>query len=105
MKIPFKKQKRKIGFSLLTLPLLIAGNLYAAEESVEERIKKLESMVTELKQLVKQQKVTHEKTMAKMDKKGSSKSSSGAKHSYKFGEFIKATASWNDTSEGDIGAG
>lgn len=95
-----KSKARKIGFGLLTLPLLIAGNINA-EESVEERIKRLEAMVTELKQVVKEQKKA---AMKKEKKEKKASKSSGAKHSYKFGGFIKATATWNDTSAGDIGA-
>ena len=101
-----KRYKRLTGITLLTLPLLIASNLSAAEESVEDRIKKLESMVSELKQLVKTQKSQHEKQMAKQTaKKEVAASSSTTKHSYKFGGFIKATGTISDYSHGDLGAG
>jgi len=101
-----KRYKRLTGITLLTLPLLVASNLSAAEESVEDRIKKLESMVSELKQLVKTQKSQHEKQMAKQtSKKAVAASSSTPKHSYKFGGFIKATGTISDYSHGDLGAG
>ncbi len=106
MMIPLKKQIRKIGLTLLTLPFLATGSIMAAEDNVEKRIKKLEAMVTELKQLVKQQKSESDKQVAKHQQKNEiEKTTSGDKHSYKFGGFIKATASWNDYSDGDIGAG
>lgn len=84
---------------------MAAGSLMAAEETVEEKIKRLEAMVTELKQVMNEQKSTHEKHMVKYAKQEEAAEKPSAKHSYKFGGFIKTTASWNDYSAGDIGAG
>ncbi|MCP4272948.1 MAG: porin [Gammaproteobacteria bacterium] len=101
-----RKYIRLAGVTLLALPLVAAGNIFAAEESVEDRIKKLESMVTELKKMVKQQKSEHKMQMAKQKgKKETAKASSASKHSYKFGGFIKATGTVSDYSDGDLGAG
>ncbi|MCP4411553.1 MAG: porin [Gammaproteobacteria bacterium] len=101
-----KKYIRLAGVTLLTLPLVAAGNLFAAEETVEDRIKKLESMVMELKKQVKQQKSEQEMQMTKQEgKMKTAKATSAPKHSYKFGGFIKATGSVSDYSAGHLGAG
>lgn len=59
-----------------------------AAETVDERIQKLEELVKELKQ--EQQKKT--------------KSSSKTEHTYKFGGYVKATATFTDYSDGDVAA-
>jgi len=86
MKYPIKKLTKTIQTVLLTMPLLLVANSANAADSVDERINQLEKMVKELKQ----------------SKKKEAKSST--KHSYKFGGFIKATATFSDYSDGDIGA-
>lgn len=73
----------------MTLPLVFSANVMGAPETVDERIQKLEDLVKELKQ--SQQKKTN--------------SSSKTEHSYKFGGFIKATATFSDYSDGDLAAG
>ncbi len=88
MKHPIKKLTKAIGISLLTVPVLFAANSSIAAETLDQRIEKLESLVKELKETKKE------------TKKGSSKE----KHTYKFGGFIKATASYSDYSDGDLGA-
>jgi len=106
MNYSFRRYIRLTGLTLLALPLMFAGSSVAAEESMEERIKKLESMVSELKQLVKLQKSNQEMQIKKhAEKQEAAKASSAPKHSYKFGGFIKATATSSDYSSGDLGAG
>ncbi len=100
MNKPIKKRLKKFTVGLLTLPIMFSGSLTASDKSVEDRIKKLEAMVMELKKQVKKKKSRSDK---KADK--SMKKSGSAKNTYKFGGFIKTTATWNDYSDGDIGAG
>jgi len=89
MKHQIKKLTKSIGISLLTVPALLAANSTIAAETLDQRIDKLESLVKELKK---------SKGKESADKK------SGGKHTYKFGGFIKATASYSDYSDGDLGA-
>ena len=89
MKQKIKKLTKAIGLSLLVVPVIFTATPIFAEESVNQRIKKLEAMVEELKR-AKSQTVENKK--------------SKEKHSYKFGGFIKATASFSDYSDGDLGA-
>lgn len=89
MKHKIKKLTKAIGLSLLTVPVLFATNSVVAAETVDQRIQKLEALVEELKN-------------SKSEKAEKKKSSE--KHSYSFGGFIKATASFSDYSDGDIAA-
>ena len=89
MNHPIKKLTKTIRATFLTLPFVIATTSINAAETADERIKKLETLVKEL-QLSKQ----------KEKKKKTSKS----KDTYKFGGFIKATATFTDYSDGDLGA-
>ncbi len=85
----YKKIKltQLIKTSLITLPIVLTSSAFASNDALDDRIQKLENLVIELKN-------TNEK--AKESK---------SKHTYKFGGFIKATASFSDYSDGDIGAG
>ena len=101
MNIKWKKLTKPITTSLAILPLVIATNLSAAEDTVDQRIQKLEALIMELKAQVSEQKTTHE---TQMKKKEEAAAPEKPKHSYSFGGFIKATASFNDYSDGDLGA-
>jgi len=90
MNFPLKKINKIIQASFLTLPLIFMAGTSNAAESVDERIKKLESLVKELQQI---------------KKKETKKSQGNAKHSYKFGGYIKATATFTDYSDGELASG
>ncbi|MEP1742346.1 MAG: DcaP family trimeric outer membrane transporter [Kangiellaceae bacterium] len=89
MKRPIKKLTKSIGLSMLTLPVLLMAAPSFSAETIDQRIQKLEALVKELKS---------SKTEAKEEK------NSKEKHSYKFGGFIKATATFSDYSDGDLAA-
>jgi len=94
---PIKKPNQRmfgkaVQASLLTLPLLISANLANAAESVDERINKLEAQIKALKE------------ESKKDKSQTAKTEKSGKHNYKFGGFIKATATYSDYSDGDLAA-
>jgi len=86
------KLNKAISVALLSLPLIFASQTVSAAESVDDRIKKLESEIQALKSESKKKKDDQS------DNKGS------AKHSYQFGGFIKATATFSDYSDGDLAA-
>jgi hypothetical protein len=90
MNYPIKKLTKTIRATLLTLPFVFMVNSISAAETTDERIKKLESLVKELQQ---------------SKQKKAAKPSSSSKNSYKFGGFIKATATFSDYSDGDLAAG
>ncbi len=87
MNFKITKLHQLIKTALITLPLVISTSALASDEALNDRIIKLENLVNELRDTNKK----------KEDK--------SKKHSYKFGGFIKATASFSDYSDGDIGAG
>ena len=76
-----------IKTALFSLPLLVTTSALANDSAIDDRIKKLENLVKELKNSSGKKEIKDEK------------------HTYKFGGFIKATASFSDYSDGDIGAG
>ena len=80
--------------SLLTIPLLVSANLAGAAESVEDRISALEAQIKALKKEQQERKEVSSKTESKPN----------GKHSYQFGGFIKATATYSDYSGGDLAA-
>ncbi len=45
MNNPFKKLTKTMALPLLTLPLIMAANSVSAADSIEDRIKQLETMV------------------------------------------------------------
>ncbi len=88
MTFPVKKIAKIVQASFLTIPLIFMASSVNAAESVDKRIKTLESLVKELQQ-----------------EKQNKQTKSNSKHSYKFGGFIKATATFSDYSDGDLPAG
>ena len=93
------KLTKNIALPLLALPLIMVPGSAIATESIDQRIKKLEQLVKELKQQVKNENV--KKTENVKTKKKSAKS----KNNYQFGGFIKATASYSDYGDGDLASG
>ncbi len=108
MNYPIKKLTKTFCVPFLSIPLLIAANSSFAAESLDERIQKLESLVNELKQQVKQQ-ARQEKREQQEKKEQQNKQEelarSNSKHTYSFGGFIKATASFSDYDSGDLASG
>jgi len=84
-------------FGLLSLACAVSFSLQA--QTTEERIAELERQLADLKQAVSAQ-VMHKKQDKKM---AAPKAASDS--SYKFGGFVKATASISSYGEGDLGAG
>ena len=94
------KISKALSLALCGVSLCLGSASLSAEESLDDRIKKLESEIQALKQASKKQKESKLSETNSSDAKSAKKS----KHSYSFGGFIKATATFSDYSDGDLGA-
>lgn len=92
IKLPRTKTNKALQLLLFSLPLLLVSQQTNAVESLDDKIKKLESEINALK------------IQASKAKEEKSTSQTSDKHQYQFGGFIKATATISDYSDGDISA-
>ncbi|MCW8879226.1 MAG: DcaP family trimeric outer membrane transporter [Kangiellaceae bacterium] len=88
-RLQYNQLAKTIALAISGTALTISSFNIQAADSVEDKIKRLEKQIQALK--------------AATQKQESTKASSN-KHSYKFGGFIKATATYSDYSDGDLGA-
>ncbi len=82
-----------LRIGMLTIPLLVSANIASGAESVDERINALEAQIKALKAEQQSQK-----------QETSKPAKNNGKHTYQFGGFIKATATYSDYSSGDLAA-
>jgi hypothetical protein len=95
-----KFNKKLLAVAITTA--LFSGQAAANDakyQQLEAKIASLESMLMELKQELA------EKPTAAPSTKAPEKQDSGEQHSYSFGGFVKATASFSAYSDGDLAGG